>query len=89
MVSRGRTNDRDRQSAMELQSARLTSEVEDYQVNLDSVSSLELALRPDLTPENAFATWPRGAYHRAKRPVTRTFIQASIAAASESVLPLI
>ena len=56
MVSRGRTNDRDRQSAMELQSARLTSEVEDYQVNLDSVSSLELALRPDLTPENAFAT---------------------------------
>jgi hypothetical protein len=33
-----------------------TSEVEDYQVNLDSVSILELALKPDLTPENAFAT---------------------------------
>ena len=33
-----------------------TSEVEDYQVGLDSVSVLELALRPDLTPGNAFAT---------------------------------
>ena len=33
-----------------------TSEVEDYQVDLDSVSVLELALRPDLTPDNAFAT---------------------------------
>jgi uncharacterized protein (DUF736 family) len=33
-----------------------TREVEDYQVNLDSVSILELALKPDLTPENAFAT---------------------------------
>ena len=33
-----------------------TSEVEDYQVDLDSVSILELALRPDLTPDNAFAT---------------------------------
>jgi hypothetical protein len=33
-----------------------TSEVEDYQVDLDSVSILELALKPDLTPENAFAT---------------------------------
>ena len=33
-----------------------TSEVEDYQVNLDSVSILELALKPDLSPENAFAT---------------------------------
>jgi hypothetical protein len=33
-----------------------TSEVEDYRVNLDSVSILELALKPDLTPENAFAT---------------------------------
>ena len=33
-----------------------TSEVEDYQVNLDGVSILELALKPDLTPENAFAT---------------------------------
>jgi uncharacterized protein (DUF736 family) len=33
-----------------------TSEVEDYQVNLDSVSILELALKPDLTPENSFAT---------------------------------
>ena len=33
-----------------------TSEVEDYQVGLDSVSILELALRPDLTPDNAFAT---------------------------------
>ena len=33
-----------------------TSEVEDYQVDLDGVSVLELALRPDLTPGNAFAT---------------------------------
>ena len=33
-----------------------TSEVEDYQVNLEGVSILELALKPDLTPENAFAT---------------------------------
>ena len=33
-----------------------TSEVEDYQVNLDSVSVLELALKPDLTPNKAFAT---------------------------------
>jgi hypothetical protein len=33
-----------------------TNEVEDYPVNLDSVSILELALKPDLTPENAVAT---------------------------------
>ena len=33
-----------------------TNEIEDYQVNLDSVSVLELALKPDLTPANAFAT---------------------------------
>jgi hypothetical protein len=33
-----------------------TSETEDYQVNLDSVSVLELALKPDLTPANACAT---------------------------------
>jgi hypothetical protein len=33
-----------------------TSEIEDYQVTLDSVSILELALKPHLTPENAFAT---------------------------------
>ncbi len=33
-----------------------TSEVEDYQVNLDSVCVLELALKPDLTPGNALAT---------------------------------
>jgi hypothetical protein len=33
-----------------------TRETEDYQVNLDSVSVLELALKPDLTPANAFAT---------------------------------
>ena len=33
-----------------------TSEVEDYQVNLDGVSILELALKPDLMPEDAFAT---------------------------------
>ena len=33
-----------------------TSEVEDYQVNLNSVSILELVLKPDLTPENACAT---------------------------------
>jgi hypothetical protein len=33
-----------------------TSEIEDYRVNLDSVSILELAIKPDLTPDNAFAT---------------------------------
>ena len=33
-----------------------TSEVEDYQVYLDGVSVLELALRPDLTPGNSFAS---------------------------------
>ena len=33
-----------------------TSEIEDYRVNLDSVSVLELALKPDLTPANACAT---------------------------------
>ena len=33
-----------------------TSEFEDYQVDLDGVSVLELALKPDLTPNNAFAT---------------------------------
>jgi hypothetical protein len=33
-----------------------TSEIEDYQVDLDSVSVLELALKPDLTPANACAT---------------------------------
>jgi hypothetical protein len=33
-----------------------TSEIEDYQVNLDSVSILELTLRPDLTADTAFAT---------------------------------
>ena len=33
-----------------------TSEIEDYQVNLDSVSVLELALKPELTPANAYAT---------------------------------
>ena len=33
-----------------------TSEVEDYQVNLDGVAILELALKPDLMPEDAFAT---------------------------------
>jgi hypothetical protein len=33
-----------------------TSEIEDYQVNLDSVSVLELTIKPDLTPANACAT---------------------------------
>jgi hypothetical protein len=33
-----------------------TSEVEDYQVQLEKVSALELTLRPDLTPDTAFAT---------------------------------
>jgi hypothetical protein len=33
-----------------------TTEIEDYQVNLDNVSVLELALKPDLTPANAYAT---------------------------------
>jgi len=33
-----------------------TSEVEDYQVNLAQVAVLELALKPDLTPNNAVAS---------------------------------
>ena len=33
-----------------------TSEIEDYQVNLDNVSVLELEVKPDLTPSNACAT---------------------------------
>src|SRR5690242_18764109 len=33
-----------------------TSEVEDYQVNLDNVRALELELKPDLTSEKALAT---------------------------------
>jgi hypothetical protein len=37
-------------------SHRSTSEVEDYQVDLDRVSVLELAIRPALTPGNAVAT---------------------------------
>ena len=36
-----------------------TTEIEDYQVNLDTVSILELAIKPDLTPDNAFATLTR------------------------------
>ena len=33
-----------------------TSEVEDYQVDLDNVRALELELKPDLTPGKAVAT---------------------------------
>jgi hypothetical protein len=33
-----------------------TSEVEDYQIDLDGASVLELRLKPDLTPSRAFAT---------------------------------
>jgi hypothetical protein len=33
-----------------------TSELEDYEVNLDGVSALELVIRPDLTNNEAFAT---------------------------------
>jgi hypothetical protein len=36
-----------------------TSEVEDYQVQLKNLSVLELTLKPDLTPDNAFATLVR------------------------------
>jgi hypothetical protein len=36
-----------------------TTEVEDYQVSLSGVSVLELALKPDLTPSNAFASLAR------------------------------
>ena len=36
-----------------------TSEVEDYQVQLKHLSVLELTLKPDLTPDNAFATLAR------------------------------
>jgi hypothetical protein len=35
------------------------SEVEDYQVQLKNLSVLELTLKPDLTPDNAFATLAR------------------------------
>lgn len=33
-----------------------TSEIENYEVDLDGVSVLELALKPDLTPANGYAT---------------------------------
>jgi hypothetical protein len=33
-----------------------TSEIEDYRVNLDGVSALELVIRPDLTNDDALAT---------------------------------
>ena len=33
-----------------------SSEVEDYQVQLENVSVLELTLKPDLTPGTAYAT---------------------------------
>jgi hypothetical protein len=33
-----------------------TSELEDYEVNLDGVSALELVIRPDLTYNDALAT---------------------------------
>jgi len=33
-----------------------TSEVEDYRVQLEKVSVLELTLKPDLTPDTAYAT---------------------------------
>ena len=33
-----------------------TSEIENYQLDLDCVSVLELAIKPDLTPDNACAT---------------------------------
>jgi len=33
-----------------------TREVEDYQVQLKNLSILELIIKPDLTPDNAFAT---------------------------------
>jgi hypothetical protein len=36
-----------------------TSEIEDYQVQLKNLSVLELTLKPDLTPDDAFATLAR------------------------------
>ena len=36
-----------------------TSEVEDYQLQLENLSVLELTLKPDLTPNDAFATLAR------------------------------
>jgi hypothetical protein len=36
-----------------------TDEVEDYQVQLKNLSVLELTLKPNLTPDNAFATLAR------------------------------
>jgi hypothetical protein len=36
-----------------------TTEVEDYQVSLSGVAVLELALKPDLTPGNAFGSLAR------------------------------
>jgi hypothetical protein len=38
-----------------------TTEIEDYQVNLDSVSVLELALKPDLTRQMHTRPWTVGA----------------------------
>jgi uncharacterized protein (DUF736 family) len=36
-----------------------TSEVEDYQVQLKNIAVLELTIKPDLTPDKAFATLGR------------------------------
>ena len=36
-----------------------TREVADYEVQLERLSTLELTLKPDLTPNNAFATLGR------------------------------
>jgi hypothetical protein len=36
-----------------------TREVEDYQVKLENLSTLELAIKPDLKPNHAFATLAR------------------------------
>jgi hypothetical protein len=38
---------------------RSTREVEDYEVRLENLSILELAIKPDLTPIHAFATLAR------------------------------
>jgi len=38
------------------QSAGSTSEIEDYEVNLDGVSALQLVIKPDLTNKEGLAT---------------------------------
>jgi hypothetical protein len=41
---------------MEVQSSGFTTEIEDYEVSLEAVSSLELTIRPELNKSDSVAT---------------------------------